>query len=182
MQRDPTRRSRSLPEPPRRTRLTVIQIDGFDADFLLQRWDFDERFFRACEFLVVFLFALVVASGIFAPAALDDFPRDAHDHAEPDKEDDLQEEEHAEEDPAGLGGPADHALGVLEGLEEVVESIWGFDGAVQVLVRAPVTSEVDFSWNIRVDGVAGPEVEEVSGDEPGNHEDAKGNVAGHAVL
>ena len=53
---------------------------------------------------------------------------------------------------------------------------------MQVLVRAPVTSKVDFSRDVRVDGVAGPGIEDVAGDEPGNHENAKGDVASHTVL
>lgn len=53
----------------------------------------------------------------------------------------------------------------------------GWEGAFEILSTALVTAVLDFLGNVGVDAVQNPHVQDVPGDEPGDHKDAKCDVA-----
>ena len=141
------------------------------GDFLEQLLGFD-----VC-YLFLFFFVFIVASGVICFMALDHFICYTDDHYEPNKKNDLEGQEEREESPADIIVHADETFWVVEWLNQMVPVVGDRKGSFKITVGTTETAIVhDFGY-LGVDGPAYRHVEEMTGDEPGNHEDAKGDIA-----
>lgn len=59
----------------------------------------------------------------------------------------------------------------------MAKAIWRREGAGEGTVFAAIATILDFIGDVGVDGIADCEVHDVPGSDPGDHEDAKDNIA-----
>lgn len=144
--------------------------------------------------LLVFFVAFVVGADVVCAGALEDFVDDFDDGGEPDAADDLENDEQREEVVADAGVPANGSVAVVVRGEKVApdgEAAMrgeggGVGGGDEVGGGGRGVGEVAAGCHVDrgvgVDGPADHHVEDVAGEEPGDDEDAKGDVAGGGVA
>lgn len=135
-------------------------------------------------FLLLLALILIVRAGIISLTSLENLGSNSADHNEPDDGDDLEEEEQSEEDISDTWGPVGVVDVVPEWLQEELVN-WDnlnfthWDG---VSLPWEVSSEADNVWNIVVNGPANHHVENVTSNEPDNHEQSEHNVANGLIT
>lgn len=75
-----------------------------------------------------------------------------------------------------------HALGIAEGLEEMEEAIWSGEGSDYGAFTPFVAAVIDGGWDIGPDGIADGEIGNMTGADPGGHEQTKDYITNRGVA
>lgn len=165
----------------------VLEIKLIHTDLLRQRTSLFIN--KLCVLIIIvlcvnILTSFVVAARVVGALALEHAHGHADDEREPHDGQGLQEEQHREEGPFDRVVIAHQPIGVPERLEQVKGSLVGgqSEGAGKVTLGTGEAAVRDDGGRVRVDRVADHQVQDVAGDEPGDHEDDEHEVAGGGVA
>ncbi len=126
------------------------------------------------------LLLLVIASDIVCSITPEDTDGHSHNRGEPDKEQNLQEQQHGEESPLEPRVEANLALVEPQRLQEVETTALAKRWVIrarQILVRARIARSPNNNRGMGPGGVAHEKVQDVPGNDPRDHEDAKHDIA-----
>ncbi len=185
----PAGRAAYFPVDAVRALVSCNQVDRFNTDLFFQGPSAERMSFgrdiplrpqMALLALLVDFFLVrffLVASGVFGFSSLEHLQSYSNDHSEPYQQDNLQRQQRCKESPLDAVIPAHKAFRIFERLDKVIEVIGHMAGAFEVGAGATIASVRDLLRDIRIDGPANKQIQDMPRSEPDEHEDAECDVA-----